>query len=116
MDAEQLELARRGLLTLRDQLTALVSATTDDVKPVDLGEPIGRLSRVDAMQQQQMSAENRRSAQRRRRQVESALARIEADEYGECQGCGEEIEPRRLSAKPEAPLCLTCQSELETRL
>jgi len=82
---------------------------------VDLDEPIGRISRVDAMQQQKMLAANRQAAQQRRRQVEAALDRIEAGEYGECQGCGEEIEPRRLRAQPEAPLCLDCQSRRERR-
>jgi DnaK suppressor protein len=115
IESERIEELRRVLVGLRDELTALVGATAEGVKPVDLGEPIGRISRVDAMQQQKMLAENRRAAQLRRRQVEAALDRIEAGEYGECQGCGEEIELRRLGARPEAALCLECQSRRERR-
>jgi DnaK suppressor protein len=115
MDSDDLAARRRALETLRDELTALVDGSAEGVRPVDLDEPIGRISRVDAMQQQKMLAENRRSAQLRRRQVEAALDRIEAEEYGECQGCGEEIEPRRLAAQVEAPLCLECQSRREKR-
>ena len=109
------ETERRALLKLREDLTALVNASAEGSRPVDLDEPIGRISRVDAMQQQKMVAVNRQAAQQRRRQVEAALDRIEAGEYGECQGCGEEIETRRLGAQPEAPLCLECQSRRERR-
>ena len=109
------EAERRALMKLREDLAALVSAAAEGSRPVDLDEPIGRISRVDAMQQQKMLAANRQAAQQRRRQVDAALDRIEAGEYGECQGCGEEIEPRRLGAHPEAPLCLDCQSRRERR-
>jgi DnaK suppressor protein len=111
----QPELQRQALQKLHEELTELVASTTEAAKPVDLGEPIGRLSRVDAMQQQRMVAANRQAAQQRRRQVEAALDRIDSDEYGECLGCGEDIEPRRLEAQPEAPLCLECQSQRERR-
>ncbi len=114
-DSDDRTAHRAALEKLRDDLTALVGATSEGVKPVDLREPIGRISRVDAMQQQKMLAENRRAAQQRRRLVEAALDRIDADEYGECLGCGEEIEPRRLEAQPEAPLCLECQTRREKR-
>ena len=46
---------------------------------------------------------------RRRQQVEAALRRLEADEYGDCSTCGEPIDPRRLDAQPEAPMCVSCQ-------
>ena len=111
----QPELQRRALQKLHEELTELVASTTEAAKPVDLGEPIGRLSRVDAMQQQRMVAANRQAAKQRRRQVEAALDRIDSDEYGEFLGCGEDIEPRRLEAQPEAPLCLECQSQRERR-
>jgi len=115
LDSDELEARRQSLVKLRDELTGLVNASAEGVKPVDLDEPIGRISRVDAMQQQKMLAANRQAAQQRRRQVEAALDRIDAGEYGECQSCGEEIEPRRLEAQPEAPLCLECQSRREEK-
>ena len=47
------------------------------------------------------------------RAVESALERIETDEYGWCEGCGESINVRRLQAVPWAARCVTCQEESE---
>jgi len=115
LEPDQLEARRRALLKLREELTELVESATDGAKPVDLGEPIGRISRVDAMQQQKILAANRLAAQQRRRQVDAALSRIDAGEYGECVGCGEEIDPRRVEAQPEAPMCIQCQSQRERR-
>ena len=101
------------LEALRDELAALLAATAEGARPVDLDEPIGRLSRVDALQQQSMLAANRAAVTRRRLQVDAALRRIEEGEYGDCASCGEPIDPRRLEAQPEAPLCVACQTQRE---
>ncbi len=100
---------RTRLEELRDEIRELLRGTAEDARPVDLDQPIGRVSRADAMQQQSMLAANRATAQRRQQQVEAALRRIAEGEYGECAACGEDIDPRRLLAQPEAPLCVACQ-------
>ena len=46
-------------------------------------------------------------------QIDAALARIEAGEYGICRDCGNDIDPRRLSALPYAVLCTDCASQAE---
>ena len=51
-----------------------------------------------------------------RRQIKAALERIENGEYGECQSCGEQIEPRRLNALPWAANCVQCQQRLEEEM
>ena len=43
-------------------------------------------------------------------EVEEALAKFEEGRYGRCEGCGEEIAPARLEAKPAARLCINCAS------
>jgi len=45
--------------------------------------------------------------------IDAALARIDADTYGECIDCGAAIAPARLHATPEAPRCIHCQEKLE---
>src|SRR5690606_2291156 len=40
--------------------------------------------------------------------VQTALARIEAGEYGLCESCGKEIPVARLDALPYATLCVDC--------
>ena len=45
--------------------------------------------------------------------VRQALARMEDGSYGLCEHCGEPIGYSRLDARPEAPLCIACQTRLE---
>jgi DnaK suppressor protein len=42
-----------------------------------------------------------------------ALAKFDDDSYGECEECGNPIGFSRLQARPEARLCITCQTRFE---
>jgi DnaK suppressor protein len=48
--------------------------------------------------------------------INEALVRLEDEEYGLCQNCEEEINPRRLDAVPWARYCLKCQELQEKGL
>jgi DnaK suppressor protein len=97
------------LSALRGSLSEELAEATETARPVGLDQPIGRLTRMDAIQQQNMALAHRDRLQSRLERVTSALARIAAGTYGECLRCGEEIEPRRLRIQPEATLCRDCQ-------
>ena len=47
--------------------------------------------------------------------ITRALAMIEEGTYGICTECGEEIDVRRLMARPEATLCADCKEQQERR-
>ena len=49
------------------------------------------------------------------KKVDEAIARIDAGTFGECESCGEDIEIRRLEARPTATLCIACKEEAEQR-
>ena len=104
---------RRDLLVLADILRRQLELSEESVKPVSLDEPIGRISRVDAMQQQAMAKAGRGAALVRYQQVEAALQRCKDNEYGLCAQCEEDIGYGRLKARQEARLCIRCQNELE---
>ncbi|MCK5074482.1 MAG: TraR/DksA family transcriptional regulator [Bacteriovoracaceae bacterium] len=78
-------------------------------RPVDLKEPIGRLSRVDAIQQQQMALNAKKQLETNLLLVDQAIQRLKRGDYGICLSCEEEIDEKRLIAKPEAPFCIKCQ-------
>ncbi len=48
--------------------------------------------------------------------IDEALLRIDDDEYGLCQNCEKEINPKRLAAIPWARYCLNCQELVEQGL
>ncbi len=47
------------------------------------------------------------------KQIEDALARIKAGQYGVCEQCGQVIKKARLKAIPFATLCVVCKEEEE---
>ena len=104
----------QALLALRADLQKLLDDANDGSKPVSIDTPIGRLSRMDAIQQQNMSQANRRSAQQRLARVEAALRRCDNDEYGLCLDCDEPIGYARLKARPDALFCINCQTDKES--
>jgi RNA polymerase-binding transcription factor len=48
--------------------------------------------------------------------LRSALDRIENRTFGICDGCGEEISPKRLAAHPASSLCVHCKEDEERGL
>jgi DnaK suppressor protein len=49
-------------------------------------------------------------AERARADVEEALERLAAGDYGLCVACGQAIPDERLEAQPAAPTCVRCAS------
>ena len=104
------ETLRKELVALVAELENTVRASAASAAPVVLDQSsVGRLSRMDAMQQQAIAKATRQKAQLRLTQCKAALSAFDRDEYGLCRKCEEPIGYRRLSAKPEAPFCLECQ-------
>jgi len=115
LTSEQIDDRRRALERLADELGRLLETTREGTQTVDLDEPIGRLTRMDAIQQQSVSAANRRSTDLRLRQVIQALEAVKRGEYGRCRRCDDDITYRRLEARPESPYCLDCQNEIDRK-
>jgi DnaK suppressor protein len=111
-DAELRELEER-LRRTRAEIEAALASSEDSERPVDLEEPIGRISRMDAIQQQKMATASRRRLERRLRAIVAATDRLAGGAYGDCALCDDPIGFGRLSARPETPLCMPCQSERE---
>ena len=47
------------------------------------------------------------------RALEQALSRMNDGTYGECEECGDAIDPRRLEVQPSSRWCIRCASKLE---
>ncbi|OOE41745.1 MULTISPECIES: TraR/DksA family transcriptional regulator [Salinivibrio] len=74
-------------------------------------QSVGRLSRMDAMQGQQMALEQKRRRKERLLQVRAAIKRIEDEDYGFCLDCDEPINPKRLEIDPCAQRCVACEEK-----
>ncbi len=95
--------ARLAALDIED------AAGQQGLKTVALDQQaVGRLSRMDALQNQAMAQASARRRGAERQRIIAALARVAADEYGYCLTCGDAIAPSRLGTDPAIALCATC--------
>jgi len=72
-------------------------------------QKVGRLSRMDALQEQAMNQAVSARRQQSLLRIEAALERVEEDEFGFCQICGEAIREKRLELDPTTLNCISCQ-------
>lgn len=45
--------------------------------------------------------------------IDEALARMDEGHFGTCEECEENIEPRRLEARPVSTMCIACKEKQE---
>ena len=104
------------LYQLRKDLKEMLDESASRTSTVQLDQSaVGRISRIDAIQQQKMALAERTRAQNRLTRVLQALKWADEGEYGDCKLCGEPIGYGRLKARPESPFCVPCAAKMEAR-
>ena len=92
-----------------DQLKYLSKTAKDSRAPVALDQQsVGRLSRMDAMQQQSMELATEERRQHRLAALAAALRRVDSGGYGYCLECDDKIAAGRLAVDPAVTLCIDC--------
>lgn len=114
MNEKQKEHFRNILRAWKHQLMEEVDSTITHLKEegVNHADPNDRAS-----QEEEFSLELRTRDRERKliRKIDSAMQRIEDDDYGFCDACGVEIGIRRLEARPTATLCIDCKTLAEIK-
>ena len=108
MDASQIKALKEKVQAMLKELEAELHASAGDEAVVTLDTSIGRLSRMDAMQQQSMELATEERRQQRLLALTAALRRIEAGDYGFCLKCDGDIASGRLAVDPAVTLCIDC--------
>lgn len=105
------EVFRKRLLDRKAELEALLEEGAEARRPVELDQArFGRLSRIEAMQEQAMAVEAGRLRVEELKRIAAALKRIEKEEYGYCVSCGEAVAEKRLDLDPSTATCIDCAS------
>ena len=111
MSRDDLDLAalKSDLLERKADLVRLEIISTEARAPVELDQTTqGRLSRQDALIQQEMAKETDRRRKIDEQRIDAALKRMEKDDYGYCVKCDEEISAARLKLDPALATCIDC--------
>lgn len=103
-----------ALEELKIQTEATLLALDESSRTVELDQTVqGRLSRIDAMTQQQMAQASARRLRAKLGRIVAALERGRAGRFAICTRCSEQIDEERLRIDPAAPLCRDCLAELQ---
>lgn len=106
---------RDRLLGLRETLISGESARKEMSRTVELDQArTGRLSRMDALQAQEIAKAGQQRINIRIRQIDAALKRLEAGSYGDCAACGKPIPQARLETNPATPFYRGCAEDRQT--
>jgi DnaK suppressor protein len=105
-DIERLEQQHQQVLDEIDRLRAELR---------ELAEPTADEADTDAYEREKTWALIQ-SMQRKRESIERAIRMVHNGVYGQCESCGQRIDPARLEALPETTLCFACQRRIEQEL
>ena len=98
--------------TLMLQEIAKTESVIEDYKemtrPVSPDDAIGRISRMDAINNKSVTESALRQAELKLRNLQNALNRIGTKEFGRCAKCQQNIPIGRLLIRPESRYCVRC--------
>jgi len=113
---QQIDTLKQTLVAAEKDLRALLQNNQEAMATVDLDQSrVGRVSRIDAMQQQAMAQAEQINFQKRLKLIVRALNKISKDDnsFSYCEDCDEVISFARLGINPESQFCIQCQQKRE---
>ncbi|MDC7229569.1 MAG: TraR/DksA C4-type zinc finger protein [Sphaerochaetaceae bacterium] len=108
MKQEDVERMKELITTLLAQLNHHAEFLDQETQAIAPSCSLGRVTRMEAIGEQAISAHAQSLNQKRIIGLENALQRIEKGTYGTCIRCQAEIPLGRLELVPEALLCVQC--------
>lgn len=119
MNKKKLEKFRKILTNQKNEILEEADKTASGLAKVkEAGEYYADLTDLATADQDQNFELRMRDRERRLlKKINEALFRIESGDFGVCDECGENIEEKRLMARPVTTLCVNCKSiqELEEK-
>jgi len=108
-------MAELDLKALKSLIKEKINAIEDEIlelkeltKPISPENAIGRLSRMDAINNKSINEAALRKSEEKYSKLKYALTKIDEEEFGICDRCGKDIQPRRLLLMPESNYCVSC--------
>jgi DnaK suppressor protein len=103
----------------KEKLTAIIESKIDSIKsdiieleelikPIPLDASIGRISRMDAINNRTINESSMREKKKILQRLEKALDNADSKDFGVCTKCGNEIPFGRLEYMPHTTRCVKC--------
>ena len=104
-DTVKLEKEIRKLI---EQLDIEITELDKSAQPVSPENAIGRISRMDAINNKSVLEASLRNRRKKRSKLRIALSNIKKPGFGICISCKNPINPKRLMLMPESVKCIRC--------
>lgn len=108
MTQEDRETIKGKILGDLEQLTREIGLLKEQTRPIEPDCSLGRLTRLEAMQEKEVCGHALQEARTRLNKLEYALRKVGEEGYGICIECEEKIAIGRLMIMPEASKCTDC--------
>lgn len=108
MDPVQKIKFKEKLNALKVELEDALNLNAEDTDVVKLDTNIGRIARIEQIQNQHLAKELKERQELQLKRVEVAMKKLTKGTYGICPTCKKQIAAERLEAQPDAVQCVHC--------
>ena len=109
------EMTTEQKAALKEKITSTITQTKDKIRrledatqPISPENAIGRVSRMDAINNKSVAEAALRSARKKLSSLQLALTKIDSPGFGTCSRCRQPIPPARLMFMPQSTRCVRC--------
>lgn len=110
MNAEERKILLSRISRNIERTREKIEAMEEMTQPIAPENSIGRVSRMDAIQNKSVMEAALRTARQELEDLEYAQNHIHDPEFGTCKKCKKEIDLKRLMLMPGSPYCIRCAS------
>lgn len=112
MKAEEKELVKLKIVKKLKRLESDMAWLEEATQPIAPENSIGRVSRMDAINNKSVNEAALRTARERKMKLDNALANLDSPDFGNCSRCGEAIQVKRMLLMPESDRCIKCAGRI----
>ena len=105
MDQKEIE---QTILKEIEKTKKLITEYKEMTKPVAPDVAIGRISRMDAINNKSVTEASLRQAETKLKNLNRVLSQVGTDDFGRCLKCKAEIPLGRILFRPESLFCVRC--------
>ena len=108
MDDKQLQAVKEKIESEIAKTTATIADYRSMVQPVSPDNAIGRVSRMDAINNKAVAEAALRQAEDKLMRLQIMLTKVAEPNFGKCARCGSPIPLARLLLMPQSNFCVNC--------
>jgi DnaK suppressor protein len=108
MDKKEIEEIKATILAEIEKTNKRIKSTQEMAASIEPDDAIGRISRMDAINNKTVTDASIRKAKEKVKQLTYMLEQVGTDDFGICVKCKAKIPIGRLMLMPESRFCVNC--------